>query len=211
MLYLELGVKFYENIDFLWQTFQKVINVLIAMQNFQKANELAERYLIFTDGLGHHNKNYADALYYAFVSKRAIGDINFLLAKSKDLLDVTKLAYGEKSTQYIEAVKEMAYTNMYTYQNNEAYKYWLKAFELAKEVHESEVNMMASSILLEMAAIKLALAQFDDSINLCEKAKKIEEQVSSIHSAKYKAIINLEKVIKETKIKYEEKHVSFKT
>ena len=182
--------------------------MLLGTQNFQKANEIAEKQLIFTEGLGKNTKSYADALYYVFITKRAVGDINFLLMNSNHLLEATKSSYGEKTPQYIQAIKEMAYSKMYAYQTNEAYKYWLKAYDLSKETYESEVNEMSTGILLEMAATKSSMAQFEDAINLCDKAKKIEEQLSSIYSNKYKAISSLEKLIKETKKKFEDEHVS---
>ena len=50
--YINLGVKFYENVEFMWGTFQKLINLLIGTDNLQKANELAEKELIFTKEFG---------------------------------------------------------------------------------------------------------------------------------------------------------------
>lgn len=177
------------------------------MQNYVKAVEIAEKQLIFTSTISEESKNYADALYYACVTKRAIGDIAFCSQMTQKLCDVNKLAYGEKSVQYIEALKELAYWKTRNYQLQEAYKYWLKAYDLSTEVHESEVNVMSSMILCEMAAIKSALRLFDDGLNLLEKAKKIEIQMSSVHSAKYKNILNLEKIIFETQAKNAPKKV----
>ena len=182
--------------------------MLLGTQNFQKANEIAEKQLIFTERFDKNTKSYADALYFVFITKRAVGDINFLLMNSNHLLEATKSSYEEKTPQYIQAIKEMAYSKMYAYQTNEAYKYWLKAYDLSKETYESEVNEMSTDILLEMAAIKSSMAQFEDAINLWDKAKKIEEQLSSIYSNKYKAISSLEKVIKESQKKYEDENVS---
>ena len=51
--YLNLGVKFYENVEFMWGTFHKLINLLIGTHNLQKANEVAEKQLIFTKEVGN--------------------------------------------------------------------------------------------------------------------------------------------------------------
>ena len=127
---------------------------------------------------------------------------------AEHLLEVKKQCYGEKTPQYIHAINKMSYVKLYTNQINEAYKYWLKAYDLSKEVYESEVNELSTNILLEMAGIKWRMAQFEEAISFCNKAKKIQEQLSSIYSNKYKEITNLKKIINEAQIKYEDTHVS---
>ena len=92
----------------------------------------------------------------------------------------------------------MAYTKMAQYQTNEAYKFWLKAYDLSKEVYDSELNNMSTGILVEMTTIKSILMQYEEALNLVDKAKKIEEQMSSIYSNRYKFIQNFEKEIRKT-------------
>ena len=121
------------------------------MNNFFKAETLAEKQLIFLESFSTKSKSYANALYSAFIAKKAINDLQFLVANVDILLESNKVVYGEKSPQYIEVVKEKAYSKMYLSQPQESYKCWLQAYDLSKEVFEGEVNNMAPSILLEMA------------------------------------------------------------
>ena len=128
-------------------------------------------------------------------------DLQFLVANVDILLELNKVVYGEKSPQYIEAVKEKAYSKMYLSQPQESYKCWLQAFDLSKEVFEGEVNNMAPGILLEMAWIKSYLSQFEEALNLIDKAKKIEEKINSINSAFYKQIQDFEQNVLQKKEK----------
>ena len=201
--YLELAVKHNESPDFTCAIFQKSIYSLFGLQNFEKANYLAERQLLFLEPYGKASKIYADALYTAFTVKRTLKDFEFMIANIDSLLESNKLTYGEKSPQYIEAIKEMAYTKMAQYQTNEAYKFWLKAYDLSKEVYDSELNNMSTGILIEMAAIKCILMQYEEALNLVDKAKKIEEKLSSIYSNRYKVIQNFEKEIRTTQERIE--------
>ena len=162
------------------------------MNNYFKAETLTEKQLIFLEPFGTKSKSYADALYSAFIAKKVTNDLQFLVANVDILLESNKVVYGEKSPQYIEAVKEKAYSKMYLSQPQESYKCWLQAYDLSKEVFEGEVNNMAPGILLEMAWIKSYLSQFEEALNLIDKAKKIEEKIHSIYSDFYKQIQQFE-------------------
>ena len=194
-LYLELAVKHNDNPDTTCEVFQKTISTLFNLQNFQKADIIAENQLAFVKRFNTKSKNYTNALFTAFIAKKLTNNLQYLVDNIDPLLESCKAVYGEKSSQYIDIIKEKASIKTCLRQPDEAYKYWLQANDLNKEVFESEENIMTSGILIEMAGIKGYLSQFDEALNLIDKAKKIEEKMQSIHSELYIQIQDLEKKI----------------
>lgn len=61
-LYIKLGTKFYENVDFLSQTFQRVIVNNMINRNFEKAEKLAKDFVVFAEKTGLKTKIYVDAM-----------------------------------------------------------------------------------------------------------------------------------------------------
>jgi hypothetical protein len=195
--YLKYGPKYYESADFLCQTFQKVIYTYFTMGNMAKVTQHTESLLAVGRNAGEESKTYADALLVALDMKRAQGDINFFLTNVPKYEKLVKQHYGDKSTQYVEALKLQSSSYLTLHQHAEAYRSLLKAYDITKEIFGTEVNNTATFILLEMATIKLSLKQYEEVYTLLNKAKKIEEQVSSVNSPYYQQILSHEKLVKE--------------
>jgi len=101
---------------------------------------------------------------------------------------VTEKAYGKNSTQYIKAKLFKANLYIMTNQLNLCYKTCLDTYDLAKEVYGNEENLQSSSILSLMARVKESLKEYEDAVNIIEKAKKIESKINSKHSLGYKLL-----------------------
>lgn len=191
-----LGTKFYENIEYLSSNFEKLIHFHLNSGNIPKATKLADTYLEFGLKQGENSKIYVVALASRINCANMSQDYNYIVAIAEKYEKATKVAYGKKSIQYISALKDLGFSLIYKYKAQEAYKLYLEAYDIAKEVYGSEDNQQSSLILTEMANLKMQWGQFDEAFNIIEKAKKIEEKVSSKYSAIYKQLENFENRVK---------------
>mmetsp|Transcript_30864 Transcript_30864/g.27300 ORF Transcript_30864/g.27300 Transcript_30864/m.27300 type:complete len:174 (+) Transcript_30864:1004-1525(+) len=124
-------------------------------------------------------------------------DLHFSVRNGAKLEKIAKVVFGEKSVEYLDSLKELAYSYSNQYRIHDAYKVWLKSYDIAKVVFGSEKNQYCSLILVDMAILKSALNEYEDSYNLFAKAKKLEEQVNSKISRQYQNIVQLEEGVRQ--------------
>jgi len=172
-LYIKLGTKFYENVDFLSQTFQRVIVNNMINRNFEKAEKLAKDFVVFAEKTGLKTKIYVDAMLTMMDVQSHQNKSQFLFANWHNLQNLAKEAYGVDSHQYLKSVEYLA--KLFTLQGKpaEEYQQLLRAYEIAKQIFGTEINQSSSNILMEMVGIKVALSLFDEAYRLIEKAKTI--------------------------------------
>jgi tetratricopeptide (TPR) repeat protein len=191
-----LGSKYYENIEYMSSIYEKLIHFKVNSGNIPKAIKLAESYLKFGFKQGGDSKIYVTAIASRLVCANNAQDLKYVCDNADRYEKAAKAAYGKKSIQYIAALKDVAFSYICKYKGQEAYKLYLEAYDIAKEVFGSEENQQSSTILVEMSNLKMQWGQFEEACNMVEKAKKIEEKVSSKYSVVYKHIDAFEKKIK---------------
>mmetsp|Transcript_43315 Transcript_43315/g.50874 ORF Transcript_43315/g.50874 Transcript_43315/m.50874 type:complete len:293 (-) Transcript_43315:73-951(-) len=116
-----------------------------------------------------------------------------------DELAAKGLPAGKEKVEFVEAAKELATAMIETREmdkQGQAYKLLQRSFELSREVYGDELNIEGSEILLLQAKIKINLKLYDECEDLIQRAKIIEEKVSSKYSDRYKKILLAESSIR---------------
>ena len=109
-------------------------------------------------------------------------------------MDESQKDAGKVNENYIDALKEYSNYLIARGAYQDAYKTWLEAIELSKSLFGTDRNLFSSVLYSNMAQAKFELGQVEDSINIIVKAKKIEEELNSRTSPKYKEICSIEEV-----------------
>ena len=100
--------------------------------------------------------------------------------------------YGKNNENYIHSLKEYSVYLLARGSHQEAYTTWLEAFDLAKNLFGSDLNMFSSELLVNMGIAKRELGQIEDMKNIFERAKNVEEKINSKTSPRYKQILAIE-------------------
>ena len=141
---------------------------------------------------GENSKIYHSALSLKIEVCSISKDVNFWVQISPKYERITKALYGEKSVEYLKALRQVAFSFKYKRKPQESYKIFLRILDLSKEIFGTEFNQTTSVILFEMAVIKESIFELEDALNIYARAKKWEEKVSSTMSSAYKQIEQME-------------------
>jgi len=193
--------------------YEKRVNYILNTGQAEEAAKSAEQFLQWAAKVGEESDEYYKALkVWFFVTSgmlmrmRDVRERGVLLRKyiknSRIYERITKKKFGQNSVEYLEAMREVGFSQSAQGLLHEAYKTWLSCLDISKEVYGSENNEYTVSILLEMAISKATLKQYEDSINILEKSKKIQAKISSKVSPLYKKIMYIEDQILKAEEKF---------
>ena len=197
--YVTIGMNFYESIEYLVDSAKKLISTLMGVtKDYDRALKLVDGMINFlkreqkTD-----SKQLADILYLRLMIKRMTHDYKFIVSNIQECEKVTLNTYGETSGEYVDVLIEVAYSKSSTRKMNEAYITLLKAYDINKEVFGDENNCKTPTLLGDMAVLKVQLQQVDEGLSFINKAKEIEQKMTSKDSMQYKSLVSLENKIIE--------------
>ena len=192
--YLLLGIKYCVNSEILHSHFISYIPALVNRNQLDEALRISQMHIEY---LQHStsSKLYFEALKYHILVLKSMSSTEKLTKTILEYQVVAEKIYTKISPEYLDAKIRYIYLLNVLDQLNQAYKEGLEAYDIAKEVYGSEKNNDSVDTLTIMAIIKARFGQYDDAQNFINKCKKIEEQISSVYSERYKYIIDIEQRI----------------
>ncbi|CAI2387837.1 unnamed protein product [Moneuplotes crassus] len=208
--YIQVGLKFLPKQsvvnEFATDTYETIISQIAVQGDIAKADKLCNDFLAYARKNGENTKPYHKAIVLKMSMLSENYNLSQALQASAKCEQISLAVYGEGSLEHANAIRASCQMKINIGKLQESYQGLLNCYEMYKSNYGSETNPASSRVLTSLAMIKKYLKEFEDAYNLVDKAKEIEQKMTSKFSQQYTLILKIEKSIEDAEQKHHERH-----